>query len=132
MNSQGPENGHVYVLVVHDFLIREDLAATLRDVDPLAVVVACPDFCDALAQVRQLDQVTLAIIEAGPASLVASGIEAAVADYFIRKTGRAPEGFRPAHSTCTACGGSCGGGAAVQAQEEEEEKFVSEDHRVAE
>ena len=64
--------------------------------------------------------------------LAQEGIEAAVADYFIRKTGRAPEGFRPAHSTCTACGGSCGGGAAVQAKEEEEEKFVSEDHRVAE
>jgi nitrogen fixation NifU-like protein len=65
--------------------------------------------------------------------LAQEGIEAAVADYFIRKTGTAPEGFRKPHSTCSACSGSCGGGAVPeQDHHEEEEPFVSEDHRVAE
>ena len=62
--------------------------------------------------------------------LAQEGIEAAVADYFSRKTGKAPEGFK-ANVTCTACGGSCGGGAGHD-HEEEEETFVSEDHRAAE
>lgn len=62
--------------------------------------------------------------------LAQEGIEAAVADYFIRKTGKAPEGFK-SNRTCTACSGSCGSGTS-QEHEEEEEAFVSEDHRVAE
>ncbi|MDD4159594.1 MAG: Fe-S cluster assembly scaffold protein NifU [Synergistaceae bacterium] len=62
--------------------------------------------------------------------LAQEGIEAAVADYFKRKTGKHPEGFK-ANTTCTACGGSCGEGAG-QGHEEEEEIFVSEDHRAAE
>lgn len=62
--------------------------------------------------------------------LAQEGIEAAVADYFFRKTGKAPDGYK-ANVTCTACGGgSCGG--ASHDHEEEEETFVSEDHRVAE
>ena len=60
--------------------------------------------------------------------LAQEGIESAVADYFRRKTGKLPEGFK-LPSTCLGCGGSCGG---AEAHEEEEEKFVSEDHRVAE
>ncbi|NLX84968.1 MAG: Fe-S cluster assembly scaffold protein NifU [Synergistaceae bacterium] len=62
--------------------------------------------------------------------LAQEGIEAAVADYFIRKTGKAPEGFK-SHRTCTACEGSCGGGDTSH-EHKEEEIFVSEDHRVAE
>ena len=62
--------------------------------------------------------------------LAQEGIEAAVADYFIRKTGKAPEGFKT-NTTCTACGGSCGESAGHD-HEEEEETFVSEDHRAAE
>ena len=63
--------------------------------------------------------------------LAQEGIEAAVADYFIRKTGKAPEGFKTPYSTCSACSGSCGGGAGHD-HEDEEETFVSEDHRAAE
>ncbi|MGD9666286.1 MAG: Fe-S cluster assembly scaffold protein NifU [Synergistaceae bacterium] len=63
--------------------------------------------------------------------LAQEGIEAAVADYFIRKTGKAPEGFKT-NATCTACGGSCGESAGHDHEEEEEETFVSEDHRAAE
>jgi len=62
--------------------------------------------------------------------LAQEGIEAAIADYFIRKTGKAPEGFKSYH-TCTACG-SCGSDTGHDEHEEEEEAFVSEDHRVAE
>lgn len=61
--------------------------------------------------------------------LAQQGIEAAVADYFIRKTGKAPEGFKT-KATCTACDGLCGG--VTDDHEEEEETFVSEDHRAAE
>ena len=41
--------------------------------------------------------------------LAQEGIEAAVADYFFRKTGKIPAGIK-VPSTCTACGGSCCGG----------------------
>ena len=67
--------------------------------------------------------------------LAQEGIEAAVADYFFRKTGKIPAGIK-VPSTCTACGGSCCGGSCGTEEphqhEEEEEKFVSEDHRAAE
>lgn len=57
--------------------------------------------------------------------LAQEGIQAAVADYYMRKDGKLPEGLT-FPGNCTACGGACGG------HEEEEERFVSEDHRVAE
>lgn len=63
--------------------------------------------------------------------LAQQGIEAAVADYFMRKTGKVPEGYK-VPGNCIACGGSCGSSAQPQPQEEEEEPFVSADHRVAE
>lgn len=58
--------------------------------------------------------------------LAQEGIQAAVADYYMRKDGKLPEGLT-FPGNCTACGGACGGH-----EEEEEERFVSEDHRVAE
>lgn len=59
--------------------------------------------------------------------LAQQGIEAAVADYFIRKTGKVPDGYKiPAN--CIACG-ACGTEAPA---EEEDEHFVSADHRAAE
>lgn len=61
--------------------------------------------------------------------LAQQGIEAAVADYFMRKTGKVPAGYK-VPDNCMACGGACGGAAAQPV--EEEETFVSEDHRVAE
>ena len=61
--------------------------------------------------------------------LAQQGLEAAVADYFRRKTGKVPAGYIVPGS-CTACGGTCGG--VTKLEEEEEEPFVSEDHRVAE
>lgn len=61
--------------------------------------------------------------------LAQQGIEAAVADYFRRKTGKVPAGYT-AHGTCAGCGSPCGGATTPEA--EEEESFVSEDHRVAE
>jgi nitrogen fixation NifU-like protein len=63
--------------------------------------------------------------------LAQEGIEAAIADYFRRKTGRVPDGFK-VPSTCAACGGSCGDGACGGAEltsVDKEETFVSEDHR---
>ncbi|MDO5115838.1 MAG: iron-sulfur cluster assembly scaffold protein [Synergistaceae bacterium] len=56
--------------------------------------------------------------------LAQEGIEAAIADYYMRKDGKLPEGLK-FPGNCVACGGGCG-------EEEEEETFVSEDHRVAE
>jgi len=61
--------------------------------------------------------------------LAQQGLEAAVADYFRRKTGRVPAGYK-APGSCTACGGACSG--VTKPEQEEEEPFVSEDHRVAE
>ena len=58
--------------------------------------------------------------------LAQEGIQAAGADYYMRKDGKLPEGLT-FPGNCTACGGACGGH-----EEEEEERFVSEDHRVAE
>ncbi|MDO4561642.1 MAG: iron-sulfur cluster assembly scaffold protein [bacterium] len=58
--------------------------------------------------------------------LAQEGIQAAVADYYMRKDGKLPEGVN-FPGNCAACGGACGGH-----EEEEEERYVSEDHRVAE
>lgn len=58
--------------------------------------------------------------------LAQEGIQAAVADYYMRKDGKLPEGLT-FPGNCSACGGACG-----DHEEEEEERFVSEDHRVAE
>lgn len=61
--------------------------------------------------------------------LAQEGIEAAVADYFWRKTGKLPTGLK----TKPTCGGCCGAcGSTMEDDGEEEEHFVSEDHRVAE
>lgn len=54
--------------------------------------------------------------------LAQEGIQAAAADYYMRRDGKLPEGLAMP-KTCLACG--C-------AEEEEEERFVSEDDRVAE
>lgn len=54
--------------------------------------------------------------------LAQEGIQAAVADYYLRRDGKLPEGLS-FPGNCTACGGH---------EEEEEERFVGEDHRVAE
>ena len=58
--------------------------------------------------------------------LAQEGIQAAVADYYMRRDGKLPEGLS-FPGNCTVCGGACGGH-----EEEEEERFVGEDHRVAE
>lgn len=58
--------------------------------------------------------------------LAQEGIQAAVADYYMRRDAKLPEGLS-FPGNCTACGGACGGH-----EEEEEERFVGEDHRVAE
>ncbi|MCE5202382.1 MAG: Fe-S cluster assembly scaffold protein NifU [Synergistaceae bacterium] len=65
--------------------------------------------------------------------LAQEGIEAAIADYFRRKTGKVPEGFK-APTTCIECGGSCGDDtcSGSTSPAEEEELFVSEDHRATE
>ena len=58
--------------------------------------------------------------------LAQEGIQAAVADYYLRRDGKLPEGLS-FPGNCTACGGA-GGGHEV----EEEARFVGEAHRVAE
>lgn len=58
--------------------------------------------------------------------LAQEGVEAAIADYFRRKSGKLPEGFNGKGATCSGCCGSCG-----STEEHAEEPFVSEDHRVA-
>ncbi|MEG1602915.1 MAG: iron-sulfur cluster assembly scaffold protein [Cloacibacillus sp.] len=58
--------------------------------------------------------------------LAQEGIEAAVADYYMRRDGKLPEGFKPPKNTIT------NEGADGTQQEEEEERFVGDDHRVAE
>ena len=52
-----------------------------------------------------------------------AGIQAAAADYYMRREGKLPEGLT-VPKTCIACG--------CEAEEEEEERFVSEHDRVAE
>lgn len=58
--------------------------------------------------------------------LAQEGVEAAIADYFRRKSGKLPEGFNGKGATCSGCCGSCG-----STEEHVEEPFISEDHRVA-
>lgn len=58
--------------------------------------------------------------------LAQEGVEAAIADYFRRKSGKLPEGFNGKGATCGGCCGSCG-----STEEHAEEPFVGEDHRVA-
>ena len=60
--------------------------------------------------------------------LAQQGIEAAVADYFVRKTGKVPDGYK-VPSNCIACGGTCG---SSEPEPEEEESYVSADSRAAE
>lgn len=60
--------------------------------------------------------------------LAQEGIEAAIADYFRRKSGDVAEGHN-VPVTCAGCSGSCCG---AESHEEDEETFISEDHRVAE
>lgn len=55
--------------------------------------------------------------------LAQEGIQAAAADYYMRRDGKLPEGLTVS-KTCIACG--------CDAEEEEEERFVSEHDRVAE
>ena len=55
--------------------------------------------------------------------LAQEGIQAAAADYYMRRDGKLPEGLT-VPMTCIACG--------CEAEEEEEERFVSEHDRVAE
>lgn len=52
--------------------------------------------------------------------LAQEGIEAAAADYYMRRDGKLPEGLQMPN-TCIACG----------CEDEEDEKFISEDDRVA-
>lgn len=52
--------------------------------------------------------------------LAQEGIEAAAADYYMRRDGKLPEGLQMP-KTCIACG----------YEDEEDEKFISEDDRVA-
>lgn len=59
--------------------------------------------------------------------LAQEGIEAAIADYFKRKSGVLPAGFEGMTHTCSGCCGGCGS----SIDEHEEEAFVSEDHRAA-
>lgn len=58
--------------------------------------------------------------------LAQEGVEAAIADYFRRKSGKLPEGFSGKGATCSGCCGSCG-----STEEHAEEPFISEDHRAA-
>lgn len=58
--------------------------------------------------------------------LAQEGVEAAIADYFRRKSGKLPEGFNGKGATCSGCCGSCG-----STEEHAEEPFIGEDHRVA-
>ncbi len=55
--------------------------------------------------------------------LAQEGLQAAAADYYMRRDGKLPEGLT-VPSTCTTCGSA--------AAAEEEERFVSEHDRVAE
>lgn len=59
--------------------------------------------------------------------LAQEGVEAAIADYFRRKSGKLPEGFESRAATCGGCCGGCGS----SIDEREEEAFVSADHRAA-
>lgn len=58
--------------------------------------------------------------------LAQEGVEAAIADYFRRKSGKLPAGFGGKGAVCSGCCGSCG-----STEEHAEEPFISEDHRVA-
>lgn len=57
--------------------------------------------------------------------LAQEGIEAAIADYYMRRDGKLPEGFKPPKNIITNEEGD-------GTQQEEEERFVGEDHRAAE
>lgn len=59
--------------------------------------------------------------------LAQEGVEAAIADYFRRKSGKMPAGYEGLSAGCGGCCGSCGS----SIEEHGEEPFVSEDHRAA-
>jgi hypothetical protein len=80
MDTQAPDRGQVFVLAVRDFLILNDLDDTIRDFDPLAMVVTLSDLDTALERIRSFDRITLAFLEAGPARLAASGLDTALAE----------------------------------------------------
>jgi len=58
--------------------------------------------------------------------LAEQGIQAAAADYYMRKDGKLPEGFKAPSNTITCGSGACG------AEEETEEPYVSDNQRSAE
>lgn len=60
--------------------------------------------------------------------LAQEGVEAAIADYFNRKSGRVPAGFEGLSGSCSGCCGSCG---SSSIEEHAEERFVGEDNRAA-
>lgn len=59
--------------------------------------------------------------------LAQEGVEAAIADYFRRKSGKMPAGYEGLSAGCSGCCGGCGS----SIEEHGEEPFVSEDNRAA-
>ena len=80
MRTPSRTEADVYVIVVRDFLVHTDLVDTVREFDPLAIVLSASDCGDATALIAAQSRIAVAFIEAGPAEIVAARLDRMVAD----------------------------------------------------
>ncbi|MCU9850246.1 hypothetical protein OEZ60_19840 [Defluviimonas sp. WL0024] len=69
---------NVYLVLIRDQVVLQDLCDTVKEFDPKATVVACSRCEDALALLRRHSDLVLAFVEAGPERVLRLRIDAAI------------------------------------------------------
>lgn len=78
MDAGPPSRQDVYLIAVHNVVVLQDLADTVRDFDPSATILTATNCAEALARLRSLERLTFAFIEAGSRRIADSRIDAEI------------------------------------------------------
>lgn len=67
-----------YLIVLHDYVVMQDIAGTIRDYDNSARIIARTDWASALAETKTVQSLEMAFVEAAPADFRRSLLFAAI------------------------------------------------------
>lgn len=78
-NDARPLSRNVYLIVLDDSIVAQDLAETVSEHDPLAGLISCKTLTEAVDAVAHVERIVVALVEAGPEQFRASPLAGLIA-----------------------------------------------------
>lgn len=77
-NHAKPLTRHVYLIVLADYLVTQDLVETVSDHDPDAALIKCRTMDEAVDALEDVERIAVAFVHAAPSEMARSSLPASI------------------------------------------------------